>query len=549
MDIATSTPPSGPSLASNVRRVITHPGTRQLMGLAGIAAAIAVGITVWFWSQGSNMAPLFTGLMPEDEMAVVQALQTRNIPFEQSEGAVMIPAEQVHNMRLALAAEGLPHGSGVGFELIRDAGGLGSSPFMENARYQHVLETELARTITSMQPVKGARIHLALPRRSAFVRPNETASAAVMVTLHSGRTLDAGQIASIVHLVSSSVPQLADDRVSVVDQRGTLLNRPHSGGQGLNDEQIAFQERTEQRYVERIMQLLQPFTGAGRVSAQVTVDMDFSRAEQTRESYDPNSRTIRSEQSSEEKRGGESAVGGVPGALSNRPPNTAVNNEQSSSTTVNGTSSTQSTRNYEINRTVEQTWQNPGRVRRISAAVVVDHMPTGTDGALEPLPQEQMNRIQALVQEAIGFDDVRGDSVSVQNLPFQPIEAPEVESLPMWEQPVLQDMARQLVGLIVLLLVAFRLFRPAVSAVLGASVAASGTPALAAATGGGSSSTALAVEGSSFEADSGAAQPKRHKLDFTPQNDFDEKLAAVREVVGQDPGRVANVVRGWIADE
>ncbi len=478
MDIATPTPQTGPSLAANVRRVMTHPGTRQLLGLAGIAAAIAVGITIWFWSQGSNMAPLFTGLMPEDEMAVVQALQSRNIPFEQSEGAVMIPAEQVHNMRLALAAEGLPQGSGVGFELIRDAGGLGSSPFMENARYQHVLETELARTISTMQPVRTARIHLALPRRSAFVRPNETASAAVMLTLHPGRALDPGQIASIVHLVSSSVPQLSDDRVSVVDQRGSLLNRPHAGGQGLNDEQIAFQERTEQRYVERILQLLQPFTGAGRVSAQVTVDLDFSRAEQTRESYDPNSRTIRSEQLSEETRGGESAVGGVPGALSNRPPNTAANDAEAV-TGTNGTSSTQSTRNYEINRTVEQTWQNPGRVRRISAAVVVDHMPTGADGALEPLPQEQVERIQALVREAIGFNDERGDSVSVQNLPFQNVEEPEIESIPLWEQPMLQDMARQLIGLVVLLLVAFRLFRPAVSAVLGATVATPATPACA----------------------------------------------------------------------
>lgn len=554
MDAATSTTAPQASLASNVRRVMTHPGTRQLFGLAGIAAAIAVGITIWFWSQGSNLAPLFTGLMPEDQMAVVQALQSRNIPFEQADGAVMIPADQVHDMRLALAAEGLPHGSGVGFELIRDAGGLGSSPFMENARYQHVLETELARTISSMQPVKGARIHLALPRRSAFVRPNETASAAVMLTLHSGRTLDGGQIASIVHLVSSSVPQLADDRVSVVDQRGTLLNRPQSGGQGLNDEQIAFQERTEQRYVERIMQLLQPFTGAGRVSAQVTVDVDFSRAEQTRESYDPNSRTIRSEQTSEELRGLESAVGGVPGALSNRPPNTALNDEGAEAG-GNGSSSSQSTRNYEINRTVEQTWQSPGRVRRISAAVVVDHMPTGEEGALEPLPQEQMNRLQALVQEAIGFDDARGDSVSVQNLPFQPMEEITVEAVPIWEQPMMQDMARQLLGLIVLLVVAFRLFRPAVTAVLGATVATAATPALATTAtgaGGASTSTALAVEGSSFEAGAGpdgADGQVRDKLDFTPQNDFDEKLAAVREVVGQDPGRVANVVRGWIADE
>lgn len=553
MDIATQQKAPAPvSLATNVRRVLFHPGAKQLYGLAGVAGAIAVGLTVWFWSQGTSMSPLFTGLSPEDEMAVVEALRTRNIPFEQSaEGSVLVPAEHVHNMRLALAADGLPHGSGVGFELIRDAGGLGSSPFMENARYQHVLETELARTISAMQPVRSARIHLALPRRSAFVRPSETASAAVMINLHPGRALDAGQIASIVHLVSSSVPQMSEDRVSVVDQRGTLLSRPKTG-QGLDDEQLAYQERMEQRYVERIMQLLQPFTGPGRVSAQVAVDMDFSRAEQTRETYDPTSRTIRSEQTSEELRGTEAEVGGVPGALSNRPPNTAATAAESEAGSIES-SSIQATRNYEINRVVEQSWQNPGRIRRINAAVVVDHLPTGADGALEPLPDEQMQRVQELVREAIGFSDVRGDSVSVQNMPFQNVATPELESIPLWEQPLIQDIARQILGLIVLLIVAFRLFKPAVSAVLKDSGAA---PVFASA---GAAPVALAVENSPLGEDqqfaseqaalSAPGGKKSVSLDFSQQNDFDEKIAAVREVVTQDPARVANVVRGWIADE
>lgn len=551
MDIATQQNKATPvSLATNVRRVLFHPGAKQLYGLAGIAGAIAIGLTVWFWSQGTTMSPLFTGLSPEDEIAVVEALRARNITFEQSkDGSVLVPDEHVHNMRLALAADGLPRGSGVGFELIRDVGGLGSSPFMENARYQHVLETELARTISTMQPVRTARIHLALPRRSAFVRPNDSASAAVMINLHPGRVLNGGQIASIVHLVSSSVPQMSEDRVSVVDQRGTLLSRPKSG-QGLDDEQIAFQERIEQRYVERILQLLQPFTGAGRVSAQVAVDLDFSRAEQTRETFDPTSRTIRSEQTSEDLRGGDSEVGGVPGALSNRPPNTAASAKKSEG----GLESTsiQSTRNYEINRVVEQSWQSPGRIRRINAAVVVDHLPTGAEGVLEPLPEEQMQRVQELVREAIGFSELRGDSVSVQNMPFQTVVEAEIESPPLWEQPLIQDIARQVLGLIVLLLVAFRLFKPAVSAVLKESGTA---PALAAA---GSSSMALAVEDSpvgedyQFAQDAGALSPAEKRtasLDFTQQNDFDEKIAAVREVVTQDPARVANVVRGWIADE
>ncbi|MEN8719394.1 MAG: flagellar basal-body MS-ring/collar protein FliF, partial [Oceanococcaceae bacterium] len=545
-------------LAVNVRRVMGHPGTRQLMGLAGIAGAIAVGLTIWFWSQGTAMAPLFTGLTPEDEMAVVQQLQTRQIPFEQQNGAVLIPTDQVHNMRLAMAAEGLPQGAGVGFELIRDAGSLGSSPFMENARYQHVLETELSRTVSSLHPVRAARIHLALPRRSAFVRPNETASAAVMVTLHPGRTLDAGQIAAIVHLVSSSVPQLADDRVSVVDQRGSLLNRPQDGvaGVGLDGEQLAFQARVEQRYMERILQLLQPFTGAERVSAQVMVDMDFSRAEQTREVFDPQSRTIRSEQTSEEMRGDTGGVGGIPGALSNRPPQTAVNAQDTDGRAGgDGSASLQTTRNYEINRTLEHTWQQPGRVQRVNAAVVVDHLPTGADGASAPLSAEQLERIEALVREAIGFDAARGDSINVQNLPFQALDTPEVDSLPLWQEPLIQDLIRQGLGLIVLLLVAFRLFRPAVSAVLGSAIGPDLGPerALAAAGGG-----AALVPSPGADTDDHAAytsgtdtapRNKTDKLDFTPQNDFDDKLAAVREVVGQDPARVANVVRGWINND
>ncbi len=556
-------------LAATLRRLAAHPGFRQLLGLAGVAAAIAVGLTIWFWSQSSGMVPLFTGMSPGDEMAVLDTLRAQQVPFEQApgSGSVLVPAERVHELRLALAAEGLPRGSGVGFELIRDGGGLGSSPFMESARYQHVLETELARTIGTMHPVRSARVHLAMPRRSAFVRPKQQASAAVMVSLHPGRTLEPGQVAAIVHLVSSAVPALGQDSVSVVDQRGGLLSRPRGEGQGLDAEQLAYQARLEERYLQRVLQLLAPLTGAERVSAQVTVDLDFSRAEQTRESYDPDSRTLRSEQLAEQ-RDGAGAAAGVPGALSNRPPTAAET--AAGEGEAGGRRSLQSTRNYEINRTIEQTWQQPGRLRRISAAVVVDHLPDA-QGAAQPLDAEQMQRIESLVREAIGFDEARGDSVNVQNLRFQTPAPLEPDSPPIWEQAWAQDLARQLLGLAVLLLVAFRLFRPAVRAVLQAPPA---PPALsqsgAAGAQAGRGGAPLAVEGSDPQALEGAGldadgRPivRRGSLDtgeplegYTPDAQrvrnaalFEDKLVMAREAVEQDPARVANVVRGWIANE
>lgn len=573
MATADTAPTPAPTLAQNLRRVLGHPGTRQILSLVGIALAIAIGITMWFWSQTPGLTPLFSGLTAADEMSVAQALESRGVKYERAaNGTVLVPSAQVHELRLAMAAEGLPRAAGVGFESMQDTGALGSSPFMENARYQHALEIELARTIANMQPIRSARVHLATPRRSAFVRNEQKASAAVMLSLYPGRELDNGQVAAIVHLVSSSVPALSDDNVSVVDQRGSLLSRPSkASAQGMDTEQLAYQERLEQRYVQRILQLLQPLAGPDNVSAQVTVDLDLSRSEQTREVFDPQSRTIRSEQTMEE-RGGGAASGGIPGALSNRPPDEAVAVEPDSAAPE--MRSLQATRNYEINRVVEQTWRQPGQIRRISAAVVVDHLPTGEDGVRDALDAEKMQRIEALVREAIGFSAERGDSVNVQNLRFQAPELESVPELPLWEDPMVWDLGRQLLGLLVLLFVAFRLFKPAIATVL----KTADQPAL----GGPSGGNTLAVEGSqalpppagvaglNVRAVPGAvgqpAVPAQIGPDgqsvapgqggdfmdpnaITPGMMFEDKLGSVRQAVSQDPAKVAQVVKGWLASE
>lgn len=572
MATADTAPTPAPTLAQNLRRVLGHPGTRQILSLVGIALAIAIGITMWFWSQTPGLTPLFSGLTAADEMSVAQALESRGVKYERAaNGTVLVPSAQVHELRLAMAAEGLPRAAGVGFESMQDTGALGSSPFMENARYQHALETELARTIANMQPIRSARVHLATPRRSAFVRNEQKASAAVMLSLYPGRELDGGQVAAIVHLVSSSVPALSDDNVSVVDQRGSLLSRPSTASaQGMDTEQLAYQERLEQRYVQRILQLLQPLAGPDNVSAQVTVDLDLSRSEQTREVFDPQSRTIRSEQTMEE-RGGGAVSGGIPGALSNRPPDEAVAVEPDSAAPE--MRSLQATRNYEINRVVEQTWRQPGQIRRISAAVVVDHLPTGEDGVRDALDAEKMQRIEALVREAIGFSAERGDSVNVQNLRFQAPELESVPDLPLWEDPMVWDLGRQLLGLLVLLFVAFRLFKPAIATVL----KTADQPALGRAAGG----NTLAVENSQalpapttaaaggqpaipgvmpqaqVAAQLGVSPPaasgqQGEFMDpnaITPGMMFEDKLGSVRQAVTQDPAKVAQVVKGWLASE
>lgn len=576
MAAADTAPTPAPTLAQNLRRVLGHPGTRQILSLVGIALAIAIGITMWFWSQTPGLAPLFSGLTTADEMSVAQALESRGVRYETAaNGTVLVPSAQVHELRLAMAAEGLPRAAGVGFESMQDTGALGSSPFMENARYQHALETELARTIANMQSIRSARVHLATPRRSAFVRSEQKASAAVMLSLYPGRELDSGQVAAIVHLVSSSVPALSDDRVSVVDQRGTLLSRPTTAaGQGMDTEQLAYQDRLEQRYVQRILQLLQPLAGPGNVSAQVTVDLDLSRSEQTREVYDPQSRTIRSEQTMEE-RGGGSATGGVPGALSNRPPEEAVAAEPDSAAPE--MRSLQATRNYEINRVVEQTWRQPGQIRRISAAVVVDHLPNGEEGVRDALDAEKMERIEALVREAIGFSAERGDSVNVQNLRFQAPELDPVADVPLWEDPMVWDLGRQLLGLLVLLFVAFRLFKPAIATVLktadqpalgrstGTTLAVENSEALPAPAGapGGQGAAPNALTQAQVAAQLGVgpqtgadgqnvAAQQGEFMDpnaITPGMMFEDKLGSVRQAVTQDPAKVAQVVKGWLASE
>ena len=345
------------------------PYVRQIAMLIGLAAAVALGLYVFFWTQKPNFVPIYPGLADKDASEIMGALRSAQVPvqLDPTTGNVTVPETALQEARIKLAAQGLPAGSRMGIELIQQGQGFGASQFVETARYQHALETELARTIGALRPVRNARVHLALPRASVFTTRREPASASVLVELFPGRMLEPEQVAAVVHMVASSIPELSPERVTVIDQSGRLLTRDGSDGEAeLAARQFAQTRRLETSFVERIERLLVPLTGPGRVSAQVAVEMDFAVIEEARESFAPDTR-LRSEQVSEAVSENKT-TGGIPGATSNQPPQAAPPTSADANVTQGGsstpTNATRSaTRNFEMDRTVSHTRQPAGRVK------------------------------------------------------------------------------------------------------------------------------------------------------------------------------------------
>lgn len=530
---APSTPAS--SLQNfNLKDVWASPGVRQIAALVGVALAVAVGVTIFMWAQKPGMQTLYSGLNTQDEAEMVEALRQAGITFKQnsSGGAIQVAAEDVHRARLQLASQGLPRSAGGGFETMREEQGIGVSQFLENARYQHALETELSRTISQLQPVRSARVHLAIPQRSAFVRNRQQPSASVLVALYPGRRLEDGQVDAVVHLVASSIPELQASKVSVVDESGRLLNRSGDAALGLSTTQLEYRTRLEDTYRGRIEQLLLPVLGPGRVSAQVSVDLDFSALEETRESYAPDGKVLRSEQRSENRDVTNEAVG-VPGALSNRVPNSAEQGESSRATSL------QQTRNYEVDRTLSHRRSDPGRLRRISVAVLVDHIPDVAAGGdkTKPLDAAELAQIENLVKDAVGFDVERGDTVSVSNLSFIAPQELAPMDVPLWDKPVVRSLGRQLLGAAVLLIIAFVILRPALRSALNPPYPVSEVKPAALAGAPAAAAGAMAVEGQD-EAPRAAPLPP-----------MERKLSIARDAVREDPKRVAQLMKQWVGDD
>ncbi len=537
---------------------------RPLLLLLGVALAVAAGVTVVLWWKGPNWSLLYGNLSDSDAGSVVQALQTGGIEYklDSTSGAIMVPAERVHDARLQLAAQGLPQGKNSSFELISKDPGFGVSQFMEGARYQYALESELARTISSLQAVEAARVHLAIPQQSAFVHDRRPASASVLLQLRAGHRLEPEQVSAIVHLVASSIPELDSDQVTVVDQQGRLLSSPKSGDAAIAAEQFEAAHRIEDTYIQRIEGLIAPLVGDGRVRAQVTVDLDQAASEQAQEQYKPDGSVVRSEQTSEESSRNGVGSGGVPGALTNQPPaggqavaaakppappppagSAAAKNAAAAADAATAaaaaaaanapqSSSKQSTRNYEIDRTVSYSRQPAGRIKRVTVAVLVDNVrTTGADGKVteQPLAKEQLEDITRLVKNAVGFDEARGDSVNVVNQSFLSVSEPPLkpEVVPIWQRPMVLNIARLVLGALVLVALALGVLRPLIKNLASQALTPGPSPLLPAAAGDERQPASAGGQG--------------------PALGYEQQIVQARTLVAQDPKRVAQVVKTWVA--
>jgi len=455
---------------------------QKLMLGGGFAAVLALLAVMWLWSRAPDYRVLFSDLGERDGGDIIAALAAQQVPYRLSNGgtSILVPEESVYELRLKLAAQGLPKGGSVGFELM-DSQKFGISQFMEQVNYQRALAGELSRTIQSMSPVQTARVHIAVPRPSVFVRDQQKPSASVLVNLHPGRALDAAQVGAITHLVASSVPELLASNVTVVDQAGKLLSaNGQRTAQGMDASQLEFVHAVEQRYVRRIEDILEPILGAGNARAQVTATLDFSQTEQTSETYKPNATpqdsAIRSQQTVETVTNQTTPPAGVPGALSNQPPgaasapiNVAPGQPPGAPPSAPVNTHKENTVNFEVDKTIRHTKAEVGSVKRLSAAVVVNYRAAEDKGKMvaKALSEQEMTQINNLVREAMGFNRERGDSVNVVNAAFNdPLAG--VDSSP-WKQLVTDyttpqgawQLAKYLAWVLVILYAWFALLRPA----------------------------------------------------------------------------------------
>lgn len=523
---------------------------RQLALLVGLAASVAIGVSVAMWSQTPNFALLYGNLGGMESGEVVSALEQAGIQLriDEQSGALMVPSEKVHEARIKLASLGLPRSTEQGFEVLDAEQGFGTSQFIERARFQRALEIELGRTIASLNNVQTARVHLAVPRETAFLRNRLPPTASVLVQLYSGRSLEEGQADSIAHLVAAAIPNLEPAHVRVVNERGRLLTKPASEDQiGASTQQLDYARRLEQVYAERIQNILAPVLGADALRAEVTADLDFTRVEQSRESYDPDLTALRSERVLEEAAGGGDGFG-IPGAISNQPPAPGVAPEVSGLEAGGvgdegelGTTRRSATRNYELDRVVSHTRRPGAMLRRLSVAVVIDDARTlSADGAVVTRPRtpEEIERLTTLVREAVGYDAARGDTVNVVNAAFAVPPVPEaLPEQPIWEQPWVWTLARQLGGGLLVLVLAFGVLRPIMRNLVARDAAE--REAVAAV-----ERARITAQSGGEDGDEDSAGGGRRSAAAGERGDAD----TIRRLVQQDPKRVANVVKTWVAD-
>jgi len=528
---------------------------RQVGLMIGLAASIAIGFAVVLWSQQPEYRVLFSNLSFADANQVIEQLKLYNLPykFDADGRAILMPQDKVHQARLRLAAEGFTTEKTVGFELLDQEQGLGTSQFMETTRYRRGLAGELSRTISSLIAVRSARVHLAIPKESVFIRDARKPSASVFVELFAGRKLEPNQVAAIANLVASSIPELTADAVTVVDQRGHLLNnRDLDEDVVLAAKQMEYTRKVEQTLLNRVNSILQPVVGMGKFRAEVSADIDFTEVEQTEELFNPDMPALRSEQTLNEDRVGGAAPVGIPGALSNQPPGASsvpevANGNGNEKAPVPGSSRKQATRNFELDRTMSYTRHQLGRVRRLTVAVVVDDMAeTGESGAVvyTPWNENELQRLRILVQDAVGYSAVRGDSINVVNSRFIPEQVEPLEDTPFWMTDWFWDVVKQVMAVLFVLLLVFGILRPILR-----SLAASGTAGQVAGLGA-AGDVAAELEGldEAGIADDQITFGNDDSLLPAASQSFDYQINAIRSMVAEDPARVAQAVKQWVVE-
>jgi flagellar M-ring protein FliF len=536
------------SFAQNLRQL----SNAQKIGfLAALAAVIAVVAVTFLWARQPEYKVLYSNLSDRDGGEVIAALAPLNVPYKVADGGsvILVPASQVYDVRLRLAAQGLPKGGAVGFELM-DTQKFGLSQFAEQVNYQRALAGELARTIQALSTVQAARVHLAIPRPSVFVREAQQPSASVLVSLYPGRMLEAGQVNAIAHLVASSVPELPARNVTVVDQAGNLLS---GGPQGtppnaLDAAQLKYLHAVEASYVSRIENILKPVVGVENVRAQVTAALDFSQVEQTSETFRPNAappdQSIRSQQTVETVNTSPQGPSGVPGALSNQPPGAASApltapaaagpDVQPAQQSVN--THRENTVNFELDKTIRHVKGEVGAVKRLSVAVVVNYRRVvGQDGKVTqtPLTEQELAQLSDLAREAMGFSKERGDTLNLVNAPFSGEPLAGVEAPSAWgswlreaSEPASVVQALKMAALVLVVAFAwFGLIRPALRDLTrAAQIEAAGPPGTA-----------------GMEPQLAGATPGA-----TAEPAYEADLRAVKDLARQEPRVVANVVKDWV---
>ena len=561
-DAAAPVPPASPfaQVLENIRNLSQR---QKIAAGAALAFAIALVVGVILWSRQPDYAVLFSNLAEKDGGAVVASLQQQNVPYKFSDNgnAILVPTNQVHDLRLRMAAQGIPKGGLVGFELMENQK-LGISQFHEQVNFQRALEGELSRTISAIASVAAARVHLAIPKQTAFLRDEQKPTASVMVHLHTGRALDPTQIAGIVHLIASSVPQLTNDNVSVIDQNGNLLTKkpdPLRANGALDASQILYTRELEEGFIERVNAILTPLFGKGNFRAQVSADVDFNVTEQTAETYRPNpspEQSIRSQQSSESQTR-ELAPQGVPGALTNQPPVPAtapVTTPPVAGTAGAGqppiTTNKSATINYELDKTVQHTRKALGQIRRLSVAVAVNQREEkDKSGALKPVPlsDEERQRIEKLVGDAVGYNKERGDTLSVASSPFVASQEPET---PLWKDPdnqaLLKELIKYLVIAGVIAFVAFGVIRPLLRQVLPQPEPKEDEAAIAAAAAQAAAEGEEAEAGEEGEGEEGEGAEVELSPEAAARLAYEEKLAKVLALARNNPKVISNLIKEWM---